>query len=496
MNWLADQVEGLAKQASEITMYDIKSVVNQAKNIVMNFTEMEAKVRDATNDDAWGASSTLMQDIAQGTFNFQLFNEIMPTIYARFTEKEARQWRQIYKALVLLEYLVKNGSERVIDDARTHLSLIKVLRNFHYTDENGKDQGINVRNRSKELAELLGDLDRVRQERRKAKANRNKYTGVSSDGFGGGGGGGGGPSFTSATGSRYGGFGSDSMGSGSGGGREGGDHGGFSDSRAPAGDFEEYDAGDWEDKPSRSNSAPTRASGSGSGSHSRASASVKPTPPAPKPAPPKAEVNLFDFDDEDDQPTPPPKASSFAAPASAAASLDDDFDDFQSAAPTPSVPSLPISPVSAAPKQNAFAMLNAQPSTQIRPPQSSPNSGMMGSFAPMQAQSAIRPNPPSQTNSTTSVFSQNSTSASAAAAAQVKPKAAAADFSDLFGSFGGAIAPAAKSGSANGGMTIAQIAEKKRQESLFNMSNAGVKTQSYGDGGASSTDDNGWGSLL
>lgn len=40
-------------------------------------------------------------------------------------------------------YLVKNGSERVIDDARTHLSLIKVLRNFHYTDENGKDQGIN-----------------------------------------------------------------------------------------------------------------------------------------------------------------------------------------------------------------------------------------------------------------------------------------------------------------------------------------------------------------
>jgi hypothetical protein len=33
----------------------------------------------------------------------QLFNEIMPTIYARFTEKEARQWRQIYKALVLLE---------------------------------------------------------------------------------------------------------------------------------------------------------------------------------------------------------------------------------------------------------------------------------------------------------------------------------------------------------------------------------------------------------
>ena len=95
------------------------------------------------------------------------FNEIMPTIYSRFMEKEAREWRQIYKvclacwehskwskldkeglfanaqALTLLEFLVKNGSERVVDDARAHISTIKMLRSFHYIDEKGKDQGIN-----------------------------------------------------------------------------------------------------------------------------------------------------------------------------------------------------------------------------------------------------------------------------------------------------------------------------------------------------------------
>lgn len=86
----------------------------------------------------------------------------MPTIYARFMEKEAREWRQIYKvredhrgeaqgtaltgqALTLLEFLVKNGSERVVDDARAHVSTIKMLRSFHYIDEKGKDQGINGR---------------------------------------------------------------------------------------------------------------------------------------------------------------------------------------------------------------------------------------------------------------------------------------------------------------------------------------------------------------
>lgn len=131
----------------------------------------------------------------------------MTTIHRRFTEKEARHWRQIYKALTLLEYLVKNGSERVVDDARSHLSTVKYLEHFAFIDEKGKDQGSNVRNRAKELVDLLSDTNRIKEERKKAKANKNKYTGVSSNmgnsSYGGGG-------------SRYGGFGSDSYSGGGG----------------------------------------------------------------------------------------------------------------------------------------------------------------------------------------------------------------------------------------------------------------------------------------
>ena len=106
------------------------------------------------------------------TIASQLLNEIMPMIYKRFTEKSAEEWRQIYKALQLMEFLVKHGSERVIDDARSHLSLLKMLRQFHYIDQNGKDQGINVRNRSKELTDLLSDVEKIRTERKKARATK------------------------------------------------------------------------------------------------------------------------------------------------------------------------------------------------------------------------------------------------------------------------------------------------------------------------------------
>jgi epsin len=68
-----------------------------------------------------------------------------------------------------------------------------------------------VRNRAKEIVELLSDVDRIRAERRKAKVNKNKYTGTGNDGM----------SFSSG-GGRYGGFGNDSYYSGSGGGGGGG----------------------------------------------------------------------------------------------------------------------------------------------------------------------------------------------------------------------------------------------------------------------------------
>lgn len=52
-------------------------------------------------------------------------------------------------------------------------------------DENGKDQGINVRQKVKEMVEFVQDDDRLREERKKAKKNKDKYIGVSSDSMGG-----------------------------------------------------------------------------------------------------------------------------------------------------------------------------------------------------------------------------------------------------------------------------------------------------------------------
>ncbi|KAG6003464.1 hypothetical protein E4U21_002023 [Claviceps maximensis] len=334
----------LKSTVSNLTLYDLKAGFRKAQNAVMNYTDMESKVREATNNEPWGASSTLMQEIANGTFSYQTLNEIMPMIYRRFTEKSAEEWRQIYKALQLLEFLIKHGSERVIDDARGHIALLKMLRQFHFIDQNGKDQGINVRNRAKELAELLGDVERIRSERKKARASKNKYTGVEGGmTFGGG--------FSGGSGGRFGGFGSESANyggySGSGvygdGGGFGGETDGYRESGGGSGggggagrsdQFQEYDEFDEGDRPSGSSRAVRRTE--------RASTKKAVTGPTKKKEP---EVDLFSFDEpvQTSKSAPPTNTrgsgmADLAGPSGGngvPGNDDDEFDDFQSAAPLP-----------------------------------------------------------------------------------------------------------------------------------------------------------------
>ena len=322
------------------------------------------------------------------------------------------------QALQLLEFLVKNGSERVVDDARSHLSLIRMLKQFHYIDQNGKDQGVNVRNRSGELVKLLSDVDAIRAERKKSRANKNKYGGVA--------GGGGSMGFSSGAGGRYGGFGSESAGYGGYQGEVYGDGGGFggretdfSGTQRRGDQFEEYDA---EEEEGGSTSAPRRMA----------------TAP-PKQAPPKkAEPvpDLFDFGEDE-----LPAVNNGKAPDVLAAD-DDDFDDFQSAAsPAVAQPTAPFGGLSPPPKTStttsatqfaapqpiapsqAVNLNSLFPSGTASPSIVSPPPSNVSSPPPQPHSTPIQPAPykPSGPNYYTSVNSSMNTGSSATSAFTPRP---------------------------------------------------------------------------
>ncbi|XP_069619599.1 clathrin interactor 1 [Ranitomeya imitator] len=168
-----------------LNMWKVRELVDKATNVVMNYSEIESKVREATNDDPWGPSGQLMGEIAKATFMYEQFPDLMNMLWTRMLKDNKKNWRRVYKSLLLLAYLIRNGSERVVTSAREHIYDLRSLENYHFVDENGKDQGINIRQKVKEMVEFVQDDDRLREERKKAKKNKDKYVGVSSESAGG-----------------------------------------------------------------------------------------------------------------------------------------------------------------------------------------------------------------------------------------------------------------------------------------------------------------------
>lgn len=143
------------------------------KNVVKNYTLAEVKVREATSNDPWGPSTSLMSEIADLTFNVMALAEIMNMIWKRLND-HGKNWRHVYKSLVLLDYLLKTGSERVAQQSRENLHSIQSLKDFQYL-EDGKDHGSSIREKSKQIVVLLKDEERFKNERTKALTAKERF---------------------------------------------------------------------------------------------------------------------------------------------------------------------------------------------------------------------------------------------------------------------------------------------------------------------------------
>lgn len=155
------------------------SVRRQLKNVVNNYSNAEVKVREATSNDPWGPSSSVMTEIADATYNVVAFSEIMGMIWKRLND-HGKNWRHVYKSLVVLDYIIKTGTERVAQQCRENLYAIQTLKDFQFIDKDGKDQGMNVREKAKQLVALLKDEDRLKSERARALKAKERFAQASS----------------------------------------------------------------------------------------------------------------------------------------------------------------------------------------------------------------------------------------------------------------------------------------------------------------------------
>ena len=297
-------------------------------------------------------------------------------------------WRVIFKGLTLLEHLVKNGSERCVDDARNHSHLLRSLDRFNYY-EGTVDRGQGVREKAKQITDMIGDDERIREERTRARQLREKFAGRSMTSSSGGGGGGS---------SKYAGYGNsdDGWASKSSGYGESGigasSTGRGSTDRGYAGRYGEggIDSG---------SSKPTKKSSKSGSSKAKKSKKKEKKVEAAAPAPAAAEVDLFGFDDVPSNTTTKTDTSfdafqSAGTPTIAAppAASNDDFGDFQQIAPSSAMQFDAFGSSGPAPQQTSFDAFGATP-TQLPVVAGNSMNTINDAFGNMNFQSAPAPTP-------------------------------------------------------------------------------------------------------
>ena len=148
-------------------------------------SEIERKVKSATADAGGYASSTELYQIAAATANWPDYEQISAVLWPRI-QAPPDKWRQVHKCLILLDFIIRYGHHRVIDDVTElrHQTILRRLREFEYhdkTDSRQSDKGALIKERAAHLLTLCTDTDALRRVRAEAEANRDKYVGLSAD---------------------------------------------------------------------------------------------------------------------------------------------------------------------------------------------------------------------------------------------------------------------------------------------------------------------------
>ncbi len=144
-------------------------------------------VQEATNSEAWGPHGQLLSKLADASVDGgEAHAQIVGVLRRRIDHARAHpeKWRNAYKSLLVIEYLVKHGSPRFVDEMRSrrYLSVLETLsKHFEFVDPKDlKDHGISVRNRAKTVVMLLRSPERIKEERSVARNNAGKYSAISS----------------------------------------------------------------------------------------------------------------------------------------------------------------------------------------------------------------------------------------------------------------------------------------------------------------------------
>jgi epsin len=157
------------------------SIRRAIKNSTKGYQPCEVDVREATSNDKTAASALVNARIANACYDVSSSRLVMDMVWKRLHDN-GKNWRHVYKALMLVEYLLKTGPAHVVAEIQKNVFALTTLTAFQYTSaKSGVDKGLNVREHAKACLSLVQNEGLLRREREVGVRNHQRYTEVMGD---------------------------------------------------------------------------------------------------------------------------------------------------------------------------------------------------------------------------------------------------------------------------------------------------------------------------
>jgi len=140
------------------------------------FSLTERKTRAATRNQAWGPVGQELNELAALSYHPTECITIFKVLDLRL-DYPPDKWRNVYKSLSVIEFLIKRGSEDAVAKSKEFINRLEYLESFAYITPDSRDVGGNIRHRARAIRALLQDENRLKEERHAAAKQQSRMAG-------------------------------------------------------------------------------------------------------------------------------------------------------------------------------------------------------------------------------------------------------------------------------------------------------------------------------
>ncbi|CAJ2628133.1 unnamed protein product [Trifolium pratense] len=170
----------LLDQIKKQTTNFIQEKYKTARMTFTDVTGAELLAEEVTNKDDCSPDAKTMTQIAEASFDIDEYWRIVDVLHRRLYNVDWEEWRQSYKALVLLEFMLTHGPIDFAQEFQSDAEIIEELGSLTHIDERGFNWGFRMQKLSNEILKLLQGGEDLKQARLKALKITNEIQGFGS----------------------------------------------------------------------------------------------------------------------------------------------------------------------------------------------------------------------------------------------------------------------------------------------------------------------------